>query len=114
MLSNLLAKKVGESLINTVNEKMEIHYSQIQGGDKIRQLLGSGEKYAYKEAERLLREAEGKYRENKQKKWVVFAIGIILGGLIGYFLPIGVFKLSTSTLLRGPIDNFLSDMFGAH
>lgn len=68
---------------------------------------------AYKEVERLLRDAEGKYRESKQKKWIIFVIGLILGGLIGYYLPITIYSLATTSLSRGPIDNLLNEMFGS-
>ena len=39
-------------------------------------------------------------------------VGLIIGGLIGYFLPITVFYLANSAFKREPIDALLKDMFG--
>jgi len=67
-------------------------------------LIESNDYWKIKEAERILREQEGKYRENKQKKWIIMVLGLIIGGVIGYYLPVLVFSLSNSVFERGPID----------
>jgi len=95
-----------------MHEKISLHFSDVQNGSKIEELIESKDYWKIKEGERMLQEFEGKYREGKQKKWIIFAIFLILGGLIGYYLPITVFYLGTSDFSRTTIDAVLKDMFG--
>lgn len=107
---------MGHSLLNKFGSsiliKYNIEYKSIKDGKKIHDLVDSGDYWKIKEAERILKEQEGKYRESKQKKWIIMVVGMILGGVIGYYLPVTVFALSNSVFQRGPIDSLLKEMFG--
>jgi hypothetical protein len=93
-------------------QKYIVNYKQLAKGDKIEELLESHEYWKIKEAERILQESEGKYRESKQKKWIIMTLGLILGGFLGYYIPVFAFRLGNSAYQRGPIDNLLKEMFG--
>lgn len=60
----------------------------------------------------MLTDFEARYREGKEKKWIIFAIFLVLGGVIGYYLPIAVFYLGNSNYNRATIDAILFDYFG--
>lgn len=100
--------KFGEAL----HEKYSLHFSEVQNGEKIEELIESKEYWKIKEGERMLTEFEARYREGKEKKWIIFAIFLILGGVIGYYLPIAVFYLGNSNYNRATIDAILFDYFG--
>ena len=93
-------------------EKLSLHFSQVQNGAQIEKLLESEDYWSIKESERILTESEGKYREGKQKKWFICVLGLILGGFIGYYLPVIVFFLGNSNYDRATIDGILKEMFG--
>lgn len=79
----------------------------IQDGAQIEQLIESHDYWKIKEGERLLQEREGKYRESKQKKWIICVMGLILGGFLGYYIPITVYYLGNSNYNRAVIDGYL-------
>lgn len=91
---------------------MEIHYEFIQDGEKIEQLLESHDYWKIKEGERLLQEREAKYRESKQKKWIICTLGLILGGVLGYYIPTFVYYMGNSNYNREIIDGYLKSFFG--
>ena len=84
----------------------------IQDGAQIEQLIESHDYWKIKEGERLLQEREGKYRESKQKKWIICVMGLILGGFLGYYIPITVYYLGNSNYNRAVIDGYLKQFFG--
>lgn len=57
-----------------------------------------------KEAERILSESEIKYKESKSKKWIIMSLGLVIGALLGYYIPLGIYKLTQSTFDRSSID----------
>jgi len=67
-----------------------------------------------KEAERILSESEIKYKESKSKKWIIMSLGLVIGALLGYYIPIGFYKLTQSSFDRSSIDNLLGQMFGQY
>ena len=42
------------------------------------------------------------------------SVGLIIGALLGYYVPLGLYKLTRSTYDRRTIDNLLTDMFGQY
>lgn len=107
---------VGNVLMNklqsAIHQKLEIHYEYIQDGEKIEQLLESHDYWKIKEGERLLQEREAKYRESKQKKWIICTLGLILGGVLGYYIPTFVYYMGNSNYNREIIDGYLKSFFG--
>jgi patatin-like phospholipase/acyl hydrolase len=57
-------------------------------------------------------ESELKFKENKNKKWIFVVIGLIIGGVIGYLLPVAVYKLTYSVFDRKGADALFKEYFG--
>lgn len=81
-------------------------------GKQIEDLIESHDYWKIKEGERLLVDREGKYRESKQKKWIICVIGLVLGAVLGYYIPITVYFLGNSNYNRETIDSYLKTFFG--
>lgn len=76
------------------------------------QLLESEDYWQVKEAEKLLMRSLTKYKESKQKKWIIMSIFMILGALIGYFGTSTVYFLTQSKYDRTNLDALLEKYFG--
>ena len=68
--------------------KYNINYKKVPQGSVIKALLAAQDESKIKRAIEILDASEAKYRESKQKKWIVMVIGLILGGVVGYFATI--------------------------
>ncbi|CDW84800.1 patatin [Stylonychia lemnae] len=108
-LGSQLLKHMSVALTKKVEQ---IHYELIPEGQKLQELVESHDYWKIKEAERLLQEREGKYRESKQKKWIFCVFGLILGGALGYYIPVAVYYLGNSNYNRTVIDTYLKSFFG--
>jgi patatin-like phospholipase/acyl hydrolase len=95
-----------------IHEKLEIHYELIQDGQQIEKLIESHDIWKIREGERLLQEREAKYRESKQKKWIICVMGLIVGGFLGYYIPTLAYYLGNSNYNRAVIDKYLKQYFG--
>jgi len=42
------------------------------------------------------------------------AVGLIIGGLLGYYIPVTIFRVTRSTYDRSVVDNLLTSMFGKY
>lgn len=65
-----------------------------------------------KEAEQILLRSENRIKENKQKKWIVAIIFMILGSVLGYYIPVLTYTLSYSVYDRTDFDIEINSMFG--
>jgi len=86
----------------------------VYNSELIKEKLKSKDYWNIKEAERLLNESDTRHHESKQKKWVVMILGTILGGLIGYFVPVELYDMATSKYDRTMLDTTLDEMFGGY
>lgn len=91
--------------------KYSLDYHRISQGDQLQKLIESDDYEKIKEAEKLLQQIEGKYKENKQKRWIVAFIGLILGAVIGYFVTVGIFAATDSKYERENFDKILRSYF---
>ena len=78
----------------------------------IKALLVTQDHRKIKEASDILEASEKRYRESKQKKWIIMVVGLILGGLLGYFGTEFAYRATKATYDRKNIDNILDSMFG--
>lgn len=68
--------------------------------------------YGIKDAKRLLDEAERKYGENKQKRWIYAVLGMVILSLIAYFGAFAMYEIDHSFLDRTSMDTLLQKTFG--
>ena len=80
----------------SIKKKYALHYELLPEGTDIEAKVNSHDYWKLKEADRILIESEKKYKENKKKKWFIAVLGMIIGGLLGYYIPVVVFSLSGS------------------
>lgn len=105
---NALMSKFQSSLIN----RYALHFDWIKDGDKIKEKIDTHNYWEIKEAQRMLQESEAKYKESKQKKWIIMVVGAIIAGILGYYVPIGIHALTQSQYDRKSYDEILDKMFG--
>jgi patatin-like phospholipase/acyl hydrolase len=60
----------------------------------------------------MLQESEARYKESKQKKWIIMVLGTILAGFLGYYVPIGITALSSSQYDRKTYDDAIEGLLG--
>lgn len=56
--------------------------------------------------------AQREYTQKKPLKWVVFVVGLLIGGLLGYGGPKLQLMLSSSKFSRGSLDKIMYGYFG--
>ena len=93
-----------ETLKRSLIAKYELNFQEIDTGDKISKLVESEDYWQVKEAEKLLEDAEHSYRESKQKRWIVMVIGLIIAGLLGYYITNLAYDITKSSFDRSGID----------
>ena len=59
-------------------------------------------------------EAEEEYDKNRPKKWVVFAIGLLIGFILGIEIPKWSSFLLNAKYSRGSLDQIMKDLLGAY
>jgi hypothetical protein len=101
-----------QALTHSIKKKYDLHFEKVRNGEEIKEKCESQDYWQIKEAERILNESEIKYKESKDKKWIIMSIGLVLGAVLGYYVPIGVYKVTRSTYDRDVFDRLLVDMFG--
>lgn len=57
--------------------------------------------------------AEREYNQKKPLKWVIFAVGLVIGALLGYGVPKLELMLDSSKFSRGSLDKIMYGYFGA-
>ena len=96
----------------SLKSKYELNFKKVKNGQEIKDKCDSKDYWKIKEAERILFESEKKYRESKSKKWIIMSLGLVVGGLLGYFVPVGIYKVTRSTYDRTQIDDIINKLFG--
>jgi hypothetical protein len=89
-------------------------FTQITNGEQIKANIQTTDYWLIKDAEKMLNDSEDRHNENKQKKWVVMLLGLIFGGLVGYYLPTSVYDLLNSKYDRTTFDTQMEDLFGQY
>ena len=64
------------------------------------------------EIEGLLLESEKKFLENKNRKWIFPLVGLILSGVLTYYVAYGLYNLENSIYDRIKFDGLLETQFG--
>lgn len=95
-----------------LKSKYDLYFKKIRNGQEIKDKCDSKDYWKIKDAERILWESETKYRESKSKKWIIMSLGLVIGGLLGYFVPVGIYKITRSTYDRTQIDDIINKLFG--
>lgn len=90
-----------------------MHYELLPKGTVIEEKVNSHDYWKLKEADRILVDSEKKYKENKKKKWFIAVLGMIISGVLGYYIPVVVFSLSGSYYDRTALDFAINKMFGS-
>jgi len=107
-LKKLVASKKQEILSKTAIQALESQ-PKLRG---IEDILNDGIKKHVAETNASLLQAQKDYNQGRPKKWVVFAIGLVLGGLAGWGLPTLTLMLDSSKFSRSSLDNVMYNLLG--
>ncbi len=75
-------------------------------------MIENGNNEEIDEAEEEINRQEALYHESVGKKWIIFAIGLLLGAIAGYFLMPSMLAVTKSSYDRSGIDSICKDMMG--
>lgn len=63
-----------------------------------------------KKAKNLIAESKAKFEKDRNKKWVVCAIGVLIGGILGWSLPKITTILTRSVFDRSGLDRLTKEL----